>query len=114
MIHSALQILRPKKIIFYLLLVEGAAVLSVFTARYLWSQALIQSQFTGSFIFFLQLCFYWIAGFPLVIFVFFHGVGLIAGEKKQGLIIAGKQAIPDTKIIGGKCWRCFCPHLFSV
>jgi len=103
-IHNLLKILKFKTVLIYLLLVEGGTTLSFFTTRYLWSQGFLSSRFSSStFVFFLNIGFYWILGLPLLIFHYCRGIGLILEERKEGtLLLLVSKPIARYKLILGK------------
>ncbi len=101
--QTLLTILRSGNILVYLLFVEGVTVLSGYASKYLLTNAIMQIEFTGSADLFLLFCFFWILGPPFLMFIVFHGIGLIAAEKKEGtLLLLASKPLARYKIFMGK------------
>ncbi|HHV64233.1 MAG TPA: ABC transporter permease subunit [Peptococcaceae bacterium] len=86
-IATLYKLLNPRKVIIYLLAVSLVSALAALLIKYLFGSSNLQGQIITYTSFFVGLSFFWILGLPLVLWICWQGVGLIAGEKEEGTLL---------------------------
>jgi ABC-type transport system involved in multi-copper enzyme maturation permease subunit len=81
------RILKPGFVIIYLLGLSIVSVASTLIIRYFFSSSILQGQIITYTSFFVMLCYFWVLGFPLVIWLIHNGIGLFARERDEGTLL---------------------------
>jgi len=101
--ETIVNTLKPKTVLFYLLIIEGLPLLAGYFLKIYLSGASGGGQFLGAYDFFLIICGYWLLGLPLVNYTFFQGLKQIADERQNGtLLLLVSKPLKRWKIILGK------------
>ncbi|MGI6449285.1 MAG: ABC transporter permease subunit [Desulfitobacteriia bacterium] len=97
------RILKPKKVIIYLLIVSLVSVSAAMLSKYFFGSSILKGQIITFTSCFLGLSYLWILGLPLVLWIIYQGLGLIAEEREAGtLLLLFSKPLSRPKIFWGK------------
>jgi ABC-type transport system involved in multi-copper enzyme maturation permease subunit len=97
------QILRPKRVIPYLLISCGVTAVTALLAPNLANDAILQGDIISFNSYFAKLAFLWLGGLPLVFWLIGHGLSLLALEKKAGtLLLLASKPISRSSLVLSK------------
>jgi ABC-type transport system involved in multi-copper enzyme maturation permease subunit len=97
------RILKPSFVLIYLAAISVVSVVSTIIIRYFFSGSILQGQIITFTSFYLMLCFFWILGFPFVIWLSYNGICFFARENDQGtLLLLFSKPLSRNRIFFGK------------
>lgn len=97
------RILKPKAVILYLAVISSVSLAAGFLIKTLYNSSILQGQIITVTSLFITLSYVWIMGLPLVIWIIYHGTGLIAGERDKGtLLLLFSKPLSRNRIFLGK------------